>query len=238
MVSYEKDFYIFAGGQWQNFHKLNDAGRCLVEVIADIINQDRSTAAEFFENVEKIYITSQDRTTRNSNHNGGSAIDFIIYPYGVMVWLFLKLWQYKFTCYISTYNRHIHFDLREEGRAGVECIKKSGDLGYTFPGWNEVMSADGYEIVIDDAVRFQSRLMRYYYVYQLDNLKTKIFAGLNSPFMGIKKNFQYIRSKLPDMPAPGKVLDWLMFAAGGFLIYKIGKANTRGTNEKRKFKTG
>jgi hypothetical protein len=127
--------------------------------------------------------------------------------------------------------------LREEGRAGVECIKKSGELGYTFPGWNDVMSSDGYDIVIDDAVKFQSRLMRYYYVYQLDNLKAKIFAGLNSPFMGIKKNFQFIRSKLPDLPDPGKTINWLLVAAGGFLMYKVLKANNGGSYGRQNFET-
>lgn len=185
-IKYDKDFCIFKNQTFQNWTRLNDAGLLLLQILTDIL-KDESKKADFYLNVKEIYVTSQDRTKRNSNHNNGNAIDLTLYPLGMNLWLFKELRHYKYTVYVSSFNRHIHFDRRAEGLSGVEVLHKNNKDYY--PKMSLADPLD-YSIRIEAPERMQNYLYKWYEAYKLNNLKFDIWTAINSPFIGSKKLIQ------------------------------------------------
>lgn len=172
LVKYDKDFFIYKGKKFQNWKRLNDSGYLLLDTLKDIL-KDKENASEFYENCQEIVVTSQDRTKLNKNHNSGKAIDFCLYPLGMNLWLYLKLLEYKTTVYISSINRHLHFDSRDEGRAGVEIEKP----GQEYPDIGEVEFS-------------MIKISEMYELFKLPNLKAKIIFDFSNPFTTGKKIIQ------------------------------------------------
>lgn len=228
-ISQKAGFFVYQNKDVKNFNLLNDAGLVLMGVLRDMFRNPK-TAEKFYNNVDSIIVTSQDRSTRNNNHSNGNAIDITVYPAGMHLWLFNELRAYKYTVYISGFNRHIHFDLREEGRSGVEVLRKPGTFEDVYPK-SGVMSADGYNIRIEAPERIQSYLLKFYEVYKLKDLKLEILAGLNNPFVGIRKTIQYNKYKVDEfiqkelIPAftPSGWFSWWMIPAGLVVVYLYGK---------------
>jgi uncharacterized membrane protein YuzA (DUF378 family) len=229
-VKYDKDFLIFENGTFKNWDKLNDAGIKLLNVLRDLFT-DLSVQDKFYRNVKYIYVNSQDRTKRNNNHSNGQAIDIQVQPLGLNLWLFDKLRQYKYTCYISSFNRHIHFDLREKGFSGVEALKKPGATLNTFPPAGVIFNADGYNIDILDPAGLQTYLYKYYEAWKLSDLKVEIWAGLNSPFIGVKKVVQNTTGELKEwadqnLPDLDMIL-YILYGIAGLVVLSILKDNNK-----------
>ncbi len=217
-VKYDKDFFIFQNKTFKNWSRLNDAGLMLLKVLTDMF-QDEVKKADFYNNVSDIVVTSQDRTKRNSNHRNGQAIDITVYPLGLNLWLFKELREYKQTVYVSSFNRHIHFDLREEGLSGVEVLTQNGrDF---FP--KSSIDASDYSIRIEAPERIQNYLYKWYEAYKLSNLKADIWTSINSPFTGTKKliqNTQFEAEKwYKENIEPG--LDKFLIFGGVVLAYLL-----------------
>lgn len=220
-VSYKKDFFIFQGKYFKNWNMLNDAGYALLLVIRDICS-DPVKAAKWYNNIDSIVVTSQDRTERNDNHSNGQAIDITVYPLGMNLWVFKELREYKYTVYVSSFNRHIHFDLREAGLSGVEVLRAPGALLDTYPKGNTSITAKGYNIRIEAPERMQTYLYKWYEAWKLKDLKAEIWGAINSPFVGTKKAIQFSEAKTEEwikenIPA----LSWLPWAFGGIVALII-----------------
>lgn len=191
--SSDKDFYIYQNKKFINLDRLNTAGQFLGAIIRDLVVSDEDRA-EFME-IESIYVTSQDRTKRNSIHQKGYAIDFVVFPYGMNLWFIEKLSHYKYTAYISTYNHHIHFDLRNQGinSFGAEVLLKNG--GYYFPPVNEAFTADDGEITVVRLTKFVEYLIGYYQLHKLENNKLKIISRITNPYTGVRKAISDVTEK-------------------------------------------
>jgi len=218
-IKYDKGFYIFQRKTFKNWEKLNDAGLTLLEILTDIM-QDIGKKQDFYENVTDIFVTSQDRQKRNKNHNSGNAIDITVYPAGMNVWLFKELSSYANTIYISSHNKHLHFDLRQDGLYGVEVLEKNGQLFY--PG-RLLTDAEyeQYEIKIKPIETHMKLIFEKYEVFKLNNLKTGILMWLANPFVNAKKIYQRGKAIEKEIwnetfPDDNKIL-W--YIGGGLLAF-------------------
>ena len=225
-VSTEKNFYVYQDRKFINLNKLNSSGRVLMFIIADML-KNPEIASEFV-NIKEILVTSQDREKRNNIHRDGYAIDVTLYPLGMNLWLIDQLSRYDFTSYISSYNKHIHFDLRTlaVGGYGAEVLVKNDRR--VFPEKDQILTADGYEIMIDRISKYIEYLSVFYKIYELENLKIKIVYRLSNPFSGWRKGIKDLftngKQTLSEL---GDDLKKIMIGAGtviaGILIYKIKK---------------
>lgn len=195
---------MFKNPQFINGDKLNQAGQGLYSLIVDICN-DPEKKQDFYNNVKGIYVTSQDRPDSNS-HVNGMAIDIYLEPAGMNLWLFNELRKYSNTIYISGHNKHLHFDLREEGLTGIE------------------IKPDGKNIKIYPVSPYANYLFGYYEGHKLTDFKIKLLTALSMPFSGWTKIGQKARYETEKVyeekikPIFNKIIIGVV-AVGGIIIY-------------------
>jgi hypothetical protein len=217
-VKYDKDFFMFKNKTFMNGQRLNDAGHGFYNLLADILS-DSENKSFFYNNVTEIVVTSQDRTKRNSNHSGGKAIDLTVYPLALNVWLFNELREYANTVYLSSFNRHIHFDLREEGLEGIEVLRKNGQN--FFP--TASIDAADFEIAIIPITPIINNVLIWYEVYKKPSLMASLYISLNNPIRSAKKLGQKLNAEgkefYNDTIKPG--IDKFLWIGGGILAFLL-----------------
>ena len=217
-IKYDKDFFIFQTPNFKNGSRLNDAGHGLYTLLSDIFN-DAKKKSYFYENVTDIIVTSQDRIKRNANHSGGKAIDITVYPLYMNVWLFNELRAYANTVYLSSFNRHIHFDLREEGLEGVEVLKKNGGI---FLPEKSIDAAD-YEIAIIPIAPIVNNILIWYEAFKKPALMASLYISLNNPFIASKKAGQKLNAEAKEFYnetiKPG--IDKIYLIGGALLAFML-----------------
>ncbi len=192
-LSSKNGFYIFEGGQFRNSGFLNQAGFTLLNCLIVLSKNDPEFLKDFMGSVKKILVTSQDRGS--GQHIDGYAIDITVYPLGLNLWLYTRLRDaFKYTVYISSHNRHIHFDLREESLFGMEMVERYGKKILPLLNQYNIYNSSTDVIRIVDTKYYSRWLMDYYRVADLHSLKFAIWRSFEFP---IEKDLKIITEVLP-----------------------------------------
>lgn len=131
MLSYEHDFAIYKGGRLVSEENLK-LNACSL-LVYKFIKKGFEQGFENWNDIEEIYITSQDRATKNSLHSNGQACDLVVLPVYYMPYFWVLLHQYTtLNVCLSTHNKHIHIDIsplygKELNRKRLEIALVKGD---------------------------------------------------------------------------------------------------------------
>lgn len=111
-------FPIYQKGLWRNIKQLNSAGVMFVQTINTLLLIPAFQSD--FKKFDSIWVNQLD-------HQGlpYSAIDITVGAAinNIILWDWLK--NSRYTSFISSYNQHIHFDLRTDGNHGIEVLHRN-----------------------------------------------------------------------------------------------------------------
>lgn len=106
-------------------YKCNTMALLALSYIDQLKKLEKNFQSWFLDNITSMYVTSMHRPNNkySSHYNRHNAADFVIFPWYLNLYFYTLVRKHfsKQNIYISTYNRHLHFD-RGLNTSGIEIL--------------------------------------------------------------------------------------------------------------------